>query len=495
MKIVVLIVFIITFSTLSAQTLQRNWGVEYRDSVQKVLGRMIASDNDGNVCVSLSSDSSFTYMLKYNKDGEIEWIRSSYDYPEQFKVRQQMGVGQFEYDSQNDVYHLVSVRPGSFGSPFGKLLSLTYENKTGTSHGFIPPENSRSLLMPSVVIKSNDNLFFDSKLLFNHVDKQGWIFISSYDKFSRLYTVDTIKVVDSLVPQYSLLDTKINQFTNSMYHLLGLNIDMVAQSMFVLSKTDISNLENSSNEFLNNDVYIFTSSDLGVPTHSLLVRKLLLKDDKIYVCGMSLSKIRMYHPFIATISTNGELVSVDFPYGKEGSTLPRDYCFSSDSSAIILAGENYDLINTSIYRPTVKGYSLVTKDTFSYDENDRLGRFTAVTATSNGTIVATGRDITGGPDHYMYTASYSGIPLSVQEKSVKPQIAVSPNPSSGLIRLSVSEAINGTLTISNIYGHEMLKLKDYQLSSSIDVSRLPSGFYFISYGDREKLTTSFVLTK
>jgi hypothetical protein len=280
-----------------------------------------------------------------------------------------------------------------------------------------------------------------------------------------------------------------------MYHLLGLNIDMVAQSMFVLSKTSMTLVEDSTNEFLNNDVYVFTSSDLGVPTHALFVRKILLKDDKIYVCGMSLSKIRMYHPYVATINNNGKLLSVDFPFGTKGSTLPRDFCFSSDSSAIILAGENYDFINNSIYRPTVKGYSLVTKDTFSFDENDRLGRFLAVTATSNGTIVATGLDLTGGPDYYMYTASYSGIPLSVQDKTTKPQIVVAPNPTTGMIRLSVPEAINGILTISNIYGQELLKLNDYQTSSSIDVSQLPCGFYFVSYGDKEKLTTSFVLTK
>jgi len=491
----IFIILIISFSSLSAQTLQRNWGVEYKDTVQKVYGRQIASDINGNVCISVDSDSSYMYMIKYTKNGEIEWNKSAYYLPELFRRRRPNGFGKLEYLVDKDVYHLTSMLQRNFNSLDGTLLSIFYENGNGVSHGFYPSENSSSLFLPSIVVRFNENLFIDSKIFYSSLLKETTVQINLYDKYSTKINVDTVKILDSTLVTYSLFDTKIDRTNNSIYHLIGYNIENVRPSMFLLSKSNLLSVEDTLNSFIENSVFMFTSNDLGVPTHLLLVRKLLIKDDKIYVCGMSLSKSRMYHPFVATINNNGELQSVDFPFGTEGSTLPRDFCFSSDSSAIILAGENYDLINNSIFRPTVKGYSLVTKDTFSFDENDRLGRFLAVTATSNGTIVATGLDLTGGPDYYMYTASYSGIPLSVQENNAKTQITVVPNPTTGMIRLHVPESVNGTLTISNIYGQELLKLNDYQTSTSIDVSRLSSGFYFLSYGEKEKLTSSFVLTK
>lgn len=64
MKIVILIIFFFSLTSLTAQNLQRNWGVEYKDSVQKVYGANIASDKDGNVCISIDSDSSYMYILK-----------------------------------------------------------------------------------------------------------------------------------------------------------------------------------------------------------------------------------------------------------------------------------------------------------------------------------------------------------------------------------------------------------------------------------------------
>lgn len=497
MKIVVLIVFILSFSTLSAQTLQRNWGVEYKDTLQKVWGTKIASDLDGNVCISLDSDSSYMYMIKYTNSGEIVWNRNNFYYPEQFKERRPNNVGRLEYDPVKDVYHYISIRQSFPKQWFGTLLSLSYlNNNIGTSQGFYPTENSSKIYIQSVIVKSKENLFLDNRYYAGDSISGCRVYVSTFNEHSRLLFMDTINIIDSILPIYNLWDTKIDRKSNSLFHLFGFNFEAVLSNMIMVSKSDLSMVEDTINNLVDNRLFTYTSSDLGVPNHSLMVREMLLKDDKIYICGFSFSSIRQYHPYVATISTNGELLDVDFPFGKERSVLPRDYCFSSDSSTILFGGETVEFIQSNtISRPTVKGFSLITKDTFSFEEVDRVGRYLAVTASSNGTIIATGLDVTSGPYEYMYTASYSGIPLSVQEKNVKPLIIVSPNPSSGLIRLSVLETINGTVTISNIYGQEMLKLKDYQVSSSVDVSWLPNGFYFLSYGDREKLTTSFVLTK
>lgn len=498
MKILV-IVFLLSICSLTAQNLQRNWGVEYKDTAQKVWGTMIASDLDGNVCISLDSDSAFTYMIKYTKNGEIEWNRHSYTYPVQFQERRLNNFGSLEYNQEEDNYHFLSMRTSTKSSRSGTVLFLKFLNNIGTAQGLIPAQNSSSIYLPTYLIKLNNNRFLDNDYnLFSSGNNVYYsqIEVRLFDGFSRKFYSDTVSIFESASPFYSLWDTKIDRNSNSLFHLIGYNQEGVQPNFFVISKSDLRLYEDTTNSLIDNEKFTFTSSDLGVPNHALLVRKMVLKDDRIYVCGNSLSGFRKYHPFVATIHINGELLSVDFPYGKERSILSRDFCFSSDSSAIIFAGENLETVQSNtISRPTIKGFSLVTKDTFSFDENDRLGRFLAVTATSTGTIVATGLDNTSGPFEYMYTASYSGIPLSVQEKPKQQTIVVSPNPSLGKIFLQTNDPKVGTITISNLYGQELMKIQNYTSNSQIDVSALPNGFYYISFGDKEKSTTSFVVTK
>lgn len=493
------IVLLLSICTLTAQNLQRNWGVEYKDTAQKVWGRMIASDVDGNVCISLDSDSAYTYMIKYTKNGEIEWNRHSYTYPEQFRERRPIGFGTLEYNQEEDNFHFLSMRTSTKKDRSGTLLFLKYLNNIGTAQGFTPSQNSSNIYFPTYINKLNNNRFLDNRynlLSSGNNDYFSQIEVSSFDQFSRKIFSDTVNIFDKASPVYSLWDTKIDRVSNSLFHLFGYNQEGVQPNFFVVSKSDLGMFEDTINSLVDNEKFTFTSSDVGVPNHALLVRKMLLKNDRIYVCGNSLSGFRKYHPFVATIHINGELLSVDFPFGKERSILSRDFCFSSDSSAIIFAGENLETVQSNtISRPTIKGFSLVTKDTFSFDENDRLGRFLAVTATSNGTIVATGLDITSGPFDYMYTASYSGIPLSVQDKPKQQHIVVSPNPSAGVIFVNTPDLKVGSATISNIYGQEVMKIQNYTSRSNIDVSALPSGFYYLSFGDKEKVTTSFVLTK
>lgn len=498
MKILVL-VFLLSICTLTAQNLQRNWGVEYKDTAQRVWGTMIASDVDGNVCISLDSDSAFTYMIKYTKNGEIEWNRHSYTYPEQFKVRRPIGFGTLEYNQEEDNFHFLSIRTSTKKDRSGTLLFLKFLNNIGTAQGTFPSQNSSNIYLPTYLIKLNNNRFLDNRYnLFSSGNSTFYsqIEVSIFGESSRKFYTDTVNIFDIASPVYSLWDTKIDRVSNSLFHLFGYNQEGVQPNFFVVSKSDLGMFEDTTNSLVDNELYTFTSSDVGVPNHALLVRKMLLKNDRIYVCGNSLSGFRKYHPFVATIHINGELLSVDFPFGKERSILSRDFCFSSDSSAIIFAGENLETIQSNtISRPTIKGFSLVTKDTFSFDENDRLGRFLAVTATSNGTIVATGLDITSGPFDYMYTASYSGIPLSVNDKPKQQNIVVSPNPSAGVIYVNTPDLKVGSVTISNIYGQEVMKIQNYTSRSNIDVSALPSGFYYLSFGNKEKVTTSFVLTK
>lgn len=494
-----LILLFFSFSFVSAQNLQRNWSVEYKDTAQRVWGTMIASDVDGNVCISLDSDSAFTYMIKYTKNGEIEWNRHSYTYPVQFQERRPNNFGTLEYNKEENNYQLLSMRTSTKKDWSGTLLFLKFLNNIGTAQGTFPSQNSSTIKIPTFISKLKDNKLLDNNYnLFSsgNNDYYSQIEVSSFDQFSRKFFSDTINIFDKASPFYSLWDTKIYRVSNSLFHLFGYNQEGVQPNFFVVSKSDLSMFEDTTNSLVGNELYTFTSSDVGVPNHALLVRKMLLKNDRIYVCGNSLSGFRKYHPFVATIHINGELLSVDFPFGKERSILSRDFCFSSDSSAIIFAGENLETIQSNtIFRPTIKGFSLVTKDTFSFDENDRLGRFLAVTATSNGTIVATGLDITSGPFDYMYTASYSGIPLSVNDKSKQQNIVVSPNPSAGVIFVNTPDLKVGSVTISNIYGQEVMKIQNYTSRSNIDVSALPSGFYYLSFGDKEKVTTSFVLTK
>ena len=493
------IVFLLSICSLSAQNLQRNWGVEYKDTAQRVWGTMIASDVDGNVCISLDSDSAFTYMIKYSKNGEIEWKNNSTNFPEQFKVRRPNNLGSLEYDKEKDVFQFLSILIKNPSYRYGTFLTLTYTNNIGTSQGSFPSQNSSNIYLPTYLNKLNNNRFLDNNYnLFSSGNSTFYsqVEVSLFSESSRKFYSDTVNIFESASPFYSLWDTKIYRNSNSLFHLIGYNQEGVQPNFFVVSKSNLGKFEDTTNSLVDNELFTFNSSDMGVPNHALLVRKMLLKNDRIYVCGNSLSGFRKYHPFVATIHINGELLSVDFPYGKERSILSRDFCFSSDSSAIIFAGENLETVQSNtISRPTIKGFSLVTKDTFSFDENDRLGRFLAVTATSNGTIVATGLDNTSGPFDYMYTASYSGIPLSVNDKSKQQNIVVSPNPSAGVIFVNTPDLMVGSVTISNIYGQEVMKIQNYTSRSNIDVSALPTGFYYLSFGDREKVTTSFVLTK
>ena len=75
--------------------------------------------------------------------------------------------------------------------------------------------------------------------------------------------------------------------------------------------------------------------------------------------------------------------------------------------------------------------------------------------------------------------------LTVTDYNFNTTVDIFPNPSDGIINVRFSNRIQGSIVVLNQLGQEVAaKNLGSSLQSSIDLSRLKPGIYFIKIGDR-----------
>jgi hypothetical protein len=102
--------------------------------------------------------------------------------------------------------------------------------------------------------------------------------------------------------------------------------------------------------------------------------------------------------------------------------------------------------------------------------------------------------ISDDTDTLFYTVS---VPTGAAHKMKQDHFLISPNPTKGIVNLSVKENLQGTLKIINVIGKEVFKSVSPEIfPEKIDLTGNSAGIYFLIYeGPEGKWTRKIVLEK
>lgn len=90
------------------------------------------------------------------------------------------------------------------------------------------------------------------------------------------------------------------------------------------------------------------------------------------------------------------------------------------------------------------------------------------------------------------TITVQGI-TAISENQLLSEISIYPNPTNGLINVKIGKNIPGaTYTIADQSGRQVLNGKLTSETTTMDISQLANGFYFLTLGDEQKQTFKII---
>ncbi|HEY6172470.1 MAG TPA: T9SS type A sorting domain-containing protein [Candidatus Kapabacteria bacterium] len=240
------------------------------------------------------------------------------------------------------------------------------------------------------------------------------------------------------------------------------------------------------------------------------ITKLVAKDDKIFIVGdfthiddKLVNNIAMWdgttwHSFGRGVSDTGKYLTGAYTKGKP----IEDIVFHKDD---IYVGGFFARADSSIALSIAKwngkewsplGSGVTSLD--DYYDPFAAGVVRAMTIVDDKLYIAGTFNLAGGKN--AQNISYYELPplQSVKKSSASTSLRspkINPNPTSGIITVTLDEANNEEITVSDVLGRIVKKTTAYSNEITLDCTELPKGTYYLSVGSdgSETRTTKFVL--
>ncbi|MBK7969885.1 MAG: T9SS type A sorting domain-containing protein [Bacteroidetes bacterium] len=352
------------------------------------------------------------------------------------------------------------------------------------------------------------------------------IYISEFDTAGNLLQVNTISSSNWGLFSYKdyILDNLSNQYVTGYFN--SDSIEVGGQILYKQSNPGFSTADmfiakfNPSGSLQWIQQIVINDSILNIPFG------ITIKDNYLYVAAngrqgivgndtLINSQSNNNFPYVIKLNTNGQIIwakgsSSQYPFSCSGGIA-----VSSNNSSLYISGNFSGIANfgsTSINSPLGSGLYIAEIDTAgSWQSAQFLEGLssntyplcTTLDATDNilvaggfdGPLIFNGNQITSAGGYTDgFIAKYGlqcsvGLDEDLAASSV--QLKLFPNPATNHINLQTTGFKNSTITILNTMGQTVFtsNLSEAQNQTTINISKLSSGVYFIKVNDNENAVT------